>query len=713
MALDLLLEIGVEELPASFVTHAVAVLPDLVKAELRQLRLEFKDTWASGTPRRLAFIASAVSEVQTDLDEVVMGPSARVAFDAEGKPTKAAAAFAAKLGCDVSELTRTATPKGEYVAGHRRESGKPALEILTPMLERICAAIPFRKSMRWGEGETAFGRPARWLLALFGQNALSIQFAGLTSGRTTEGHRFLDRAPRPLAAPANYVADLRNRHVIVDISERKKLMQDRLRECAQKLGGVLIDDDFLVEENCNLVEDPRVIAGSFEEGFLMLPERVILNVARGHQRYFGIRSADGRLMPNYLAVVGTAENPDNVRRGNDRVMRARLADAKFFYTTDLDKPLPTRRDQLDDIIFHKRFSKGQSSVGDKVRRLEMLVPKLGELLALPESVIGTAREAAGLAKCDLVTLMVGEIPELQGEMGAVYAAAQGFDGAVATVIGEHYQPRSADDATAPSDAGALLALADRFDTLVGCFAIGDVPTGSADPLGLRRATLGILRTLFDKNWDLEISRAMSAAYDLHHVDLRQSAESDAHKKDKSNVPTPEGNKDKTVERLVGFFKDRLRGLLTQPNDVVDACLEVAAGRPLDARRRAEALALMKLEVRAKVGEVFKRAANIAKEAGEATLRAPSDVCADVHPSELSLYDAWLSLQSQLAAAESRRDYPGSLEAIAEFAPRLDRFFTDVFVMVDELEIRNNRLNLMRDIHRGCSLIANFGLLAGT
>jgi glycyl-tRNA synthetase beta chain len=712
MAQDLLLEIGVEELPASFVTHAVAVLPDLVKAELKQLRLEFEDTWASGTPRRLAFIARGVSEVQSDLDEVVMGPSARVAFDAEGKPTKAAASFAAKLGCDVSELTRTTTPKGEYVAGHRRESGKPAFEVLTPMLERICAAIPFRKSMRWGEGETAFGRPARWLLALFGESALTIQFAGLTSGRTTEGHRFLDKAPRPLSVPADYVSELRNRRVIVDIAERKRLMQERLRECAQKLGGTLIDDDFLVEENCNLVEDPQVIAGSFEEGFLMLPERVILNVARGHQRYFGIRSADGRLMPNYLAVVGTAENPDNVRRGNDRVMRARLADAKFFYTTDLEKPLPTRRDQLDDIIFHKRFSKGQSSVGDKVRRLEMLAPKLGELLGLPDSVIGTARDAAGLAKCDLVTLMVGEIPELQGEMGAVYAAAQGFDSGVATVIGEHYQPRSADDATAASDPGALLALADRFDTLVGCFAIGDVPTGSADPLGLRRATLGILRTLFDKNWDLEISRAMSAAYDLHHVALRHVAESDAKKIDKSKVQVPEG-KEKTLERLGAFFKDRLRGLLTQPGDVIDACLDVAAGRPLDTRRRAEALALMNLEVRAKVGEVFKRAANIAKEAGEASLRAPSEVCADVHPSELSLYDAWRSLQAQLAAAESRRDYPGSLEAIAEFAPRLDRFFTDVFVMVDELEVRNNRLNLMRDIHRGCSLIANFGLLAGT
>ena len=712
MTQDLLLEIGVEELPATFVAQAVAALPDLVTAELKLLRLEFAGIWASGTPRRLVFIASAVSEVQADLDETIMGPSARVAFDSEGNPTKAAASFAAKLGSSVSELARVSTPKGDYVAGHRRERGKPAPEVLPPMLERICGAIPFRKSMRWGDGETAFGRPVRWLLALFGTEVLTIHFAGLTSGRTTEGHRFLDRPPRPLTVPADYVADLRKRHVVVDISERKQLMQKRLKEGAQTLGGILIDDGFLVEENCNLVEDPRVIAGSFEPAYLVLPERVILNVARGHQRYFGIRLTDGRLMPNYLAVVGTAENPDNVRRGNDRVMRARLADAKFFYNTDLEKPLPTRRDQLDGVIFHKRFAQGQSSVGDKVRRLELLVPKLGNLLALPESVVGTASKAVGLAKCDLVTLMVGELPELQGEMGAVYAAAQGFDSEIATAIREHYQPRSADDPTATSDAGALLALADRFDSLVGCFAIGDVPTGNADPLGLRRATLGILRTLFDKNWDLEISLAMSVAYDLHHVDGRRAASSDGHKIDKSKVPSAESNKDKTIERLVTFFRDRLRGLLTQPNDVIEACLDVAAGRPLDARRRAEALSVMQQEVRAKVGEVFKRAANIAKEASTDPLRAPSEVCADVHPSELHLYDAWLSLQTILDSADSRRDYPGSLQAIAEFAPSLDRFFTDVFVMVDELEVRNNRLNLMRDIHRGCSAIANFGLLTG-
>jgi glycyl-tRNA synthetase beta chain len=690
MAKDLLFEIGVEELPATFVTQAVAALPELVSAELKQLRLNFAGIWSSGTPRRLTFIANDVSEVQADLDETVMGPSARVAFDAEGNPTKAAASFAAKLGCDVSQLTRVNTPKGEYVAGQRRESGKAATEILAPMLERLCAAIPFRKSMRWGDGDTAFGRPVRWLLCLFGTEAMTVRFAGLTSGNTTEGHRFLDKEPRPVRAPSDYVATLRERHVVVDVAERKRLMVERLLSCANELGGKLIEDDFLIEENCNLVEDPQVIAGSFDEAFLMLPERVILNVARGHQRYFGIRSHDGRLMPNYLAVVGTAQNVDNVRRGNNRVMRARLADAKFFYTTDLEKPLPTRRDELDRVIFHKRLG----SLGDKVQRLERLVPKLGEHLDLPVPAIQKATQCAGLAKCDLVTLMVGELPELQGDMGAAYALAQGIDAEVAASIREHYQPRGADDPTAPSDVGALLAIADRFDTLVGCFAIGQVPTGTADPLALRRCTLGILRTLFDKQWDLNLDSAIRAAYEgFAAVNL-------------------DATREQTSERLASFFKDRLRGLLTQPGDVIDACLDVAAGRPLDARRRAEALAVMREDVRAKVGEVFKRAANIAKDAGETPLRAPSEVCADVHASEELLFNAWQSLEATLAAADSRRDYTGSLRAIAEFAPSLAQFFTDVFVMVDDLHVRNNRLALMRDIHRGCSRVAHFGLLTG-
>lgn len=689
MSQDLLLEIGVEELPATFVAQAVAAMPELMTKALTQLRLTYGRVWASGTPRRLALIVEGVAEAQPDLDEQVMGPPSRAAFDASGKPTKAAEAFASKLGCSVDALIRVDTPKGEYIAGQRQEKGAPAMQLLPQALAQLCASIPFRKSMRWGEGEVAFGRPVRWLLALFGADVVKFQFAGLESGRTSQGHRFLANEPFELKTPGEYRAALASRHVVVDIAERKRVMVERLEAAAKSISGTLIEDEFLVEENSSLVEDAKVLVGQFEDVFLKLPEAVILNVARGHQRYFGVRDQRGKLMPRYLAVVGTAENPANVQRGNDRVMRARLSDARFFHETDLAHPLGDRAQKLGDVTFHKRLG----SIGDKVRRMEKLVSALGGELGLDSPTVATAKQGTALCKCDLVTLMVGEIPELQGEVGRTYALLQGVAPAVADVIAEHYQPKGAEEPTAASRAGALVAIADRLDTLVGCFAIGQVPSGNADPLALRRATLGVLRTLLDRQWDLSLDRAMRAAYAGYQgVKLDQSA-------------------DETVDKLRAFFRDRLRGLLSQPSDVIDACLAAEADRPLDASLRAEALAKIDAGQRAIVGEVFKRAANIARDAKEGEPVAPGTLSTDVHPSEQRLFDAVSSLKQKLAQARARREYPLALGAIAEFAPILAQYFVDVFVMSEDLAVRDNRLRQMRDIHRTCSTLANFDLLA--
>lgn len=689
MAQDLLLEIGVEELPATFVAQAVAAIPELITKALGQLRLTHGRVWASGTPRRLALIVEGVAEAQPDLDEQVMGPPARAAFDASGKPTRAAEAFATKLGCTVDALIRVDTPKGEYLAGQRKEQGAPTSSLLPQVFTQLCGSIPFRKSMRWGEGEVAFGRPVRWLLALFGVDAITFEFAGLTSGRTSQGHRFLAPEPFELKTPSEYRAALAARHVVVDIAERKRVMVERLDAAAQSIGGRLIEDEFLVEENSSLVEDAKVVVGQFEEVFLKLPEEVILNVARGHQRYFGVRDASGKLMPRYLAVVGTAENPGNVQRGNDRVMRARLSDARFFHETDLAHPLGDRAPKLDEVTFHKRLG----SIGDKVRRMEKLVSALGSELGLAPVTVTAAKRGTALCKCDLVTLMVGEIPELQGEVGRTYALLQGVEPAIADVIAQHYQPKGAEDPTAPSAAGALVALADRIDTLVGCFAIGQVPSGNADPLALRRATLGVLRTLLDHQWDLSLGNAMRVAYDAYEgVKLDLSAE-------------------ETVDKLRTFCRDRLRGLLSLPTDVVDACLAAEADRPLDASLRAQALAKIDAEQRALVGEVFKRAANIARDAKEGEPVAPGTLGGEVHPSELRLFAAVASLKQSLAQARARREYPLALGAIAEFAPILAQYFVDVFVMSEDLAVRDNRLRQMRDIHRTCSTLANFDLLA--
>jgi glycyl-tRNA synthetase beta chain len=663
-----------------------------VRQKLAELRLSHGEVTAAGTPRRLSVWVEQVASQQPDLDEEVLGPPARVAFDAEGKPTKAAQAFAQKLGADAGSLERKETDKGEYLVGRRRETGAPARELLPVALTELCAKIPFRKSMRWSDGDVAFGRPVRWLVGLLGADSLEFSFAGVTSGRVTHGHRFLSPEALTLEGAAQYVDALRKRHVLVRLDERRSTMVSRLREAAGSVGGTLIDDDFLVGENLSLVEEPRVVVGGFDEQFLKLPERVILDVAKGHQRYFGVRDPAGKLLPKYLAVVNTAEQPDNVRRGNDRVMRARLADAKFFYETDLATPLSARREKLDGVVFHKRLG----SVGDKVKRLERLVPLLGAELGLDTAVIAVAVAGAGLAKCDLVSLMVGELPELQGEMGMAYALAQGEPPEVARVIAEHYQPRGADDPTADSDAAALVGLADRLDTLVGCFAIGQVPTGTADPLALRRAALGVLRTVLDKGWDLSLSASVASAYAAF-----------AGVKLDADVA-------ETSDKLVAFMKQRLRGLLEQslPLDAVDACLAAQADRPHDVALRARALGELDVAVRASAGEVFKRAANIAKDAPDAEPLAPGEVVAEVPAAEAELFAAFATLREAVGAAQQGRDYARALAAIATFAPVLGRYFDDVLVMAEEPALRENRLKLMKQIHKTCSTIAHFNLLAG-
>ena len=688
MSQDLLLEIGVEELPASFVVQAVEALPGLIEARLRELRLTHGAVRALGTPRRLSLIVEGVTEAQPDLDEEVLGPPARVAFGADGAPTKAAHSFASKIGVPLEALTRKATDKGEYVAGRRVEQGAPALTILPGVLAEVCGKVPFRKSMRWSDGDTTFGRPVRWLIGLFGSTDLDFDFAGVRSGRFSYGHRFLSPGPIRIERPNLYIAALRSAHVLVDPGERKQTMVLRLAEAAQSIDGMLIEDAFLVEENASLVEEPHVVVGNFEAKFLALPERVILDVAKGHQRYFGVRDRKGALLPKYLAVVGTALNPDNIRQGNDRVMRARLADAKFFYDEDLKIPLAKRRPELDGILFHKRLG----SVGDKVRRLEALVPALGKTIGLSAPVLDSAREGAALAKCDLVSLMVRELPELQGEMGAAYGLVQGLSPAVAAVIADHYLPRGADDATATDDAGALVALADRLDTLVGCFAIGLLPTGAADPLALRRAAIGLLRTLLDKHWRIGLVDAIHASYQTF-VGVKLDLGADA-----------------TSDKLGGFLRQRLRGVLSEPGDVVDACVAASADDPYDVALRAAALGKIEESIRTSAGEVFKRAANIAKEAPPGELKPPGAMQPEVHPTEQRLYDAFQTLKAALGGGTSAADYERALGAIATFAPILAQYFEDIFVMVDDAPLRTNRLHLMRDIHQACSRFANFNLL---
>jgi len=560
---SLLLEIGVEELPSSFVDGAIDALPAIVAEELARARLSHGTVRALGTPRRLAVVVSNVATRQLDLDEEVIGPPEAAAFK-DGGPTRAAEAFAAKLGVPVTSLSVVEMEAGarqragRYVVGRRIQRGRPATELLGGVLGSVCAAIPFRKSMRWGDLDATFGRPVQWIVALIGPEVIPVVFAGVRSGRASRGHRFLAPAPFDVVSPETYVTVLRERHVLVDRDERIRTMMDRVESAARSFDATFDPEPMLVSENGSLVEEPHVIAGSFDPAMLELPPAVIRAVARGHQKYFCVQKSDDELLPHYLAVVNTANRPDLIAKGMNRVMRARLADARFFWGEDRKVPLAVRFDKLGGIVFHHRLG----TVRDKVERITRIAEAIARTLGLDPARREAIGRAARLCKCDLVTLMVGEFPELQGEMGRAYAAAEGEPAAVADAIRDHHKPVGAQGDVAPDDIAATIALADRFDTLAGCFAVGLAPTGAADPFALRRACIGALRTIIDRGYAaLEFSNVVAVAYDAYAgmaLDL---------------------SRDETIARLDEFATERLRGLLASSTGGVVADAVLAAGGP--------------------------------------------------------------------------------------------------------------------------------------
>jgi len=605
--LPLLLEIGVEELPSSFVDAALTALPKIVADELAKARLSHGEVTALGTPRRLAVHVRDVAARQMDLDEEVVGPPESAGFK-DGKPTRAAEAFAAKLGVPVHALVivdKVAAQKqksGRYIVGRRVEKGRPALELLGGVLATVCGAIPFRKSMRWGDLEATFGRPVQWLVAMLGQELVSVAFAGKTSGRTSRGHRFLAPAAFDVESPETYVSQLRARHVLVDPQERVRTMMDRVESAAYALGGVHDPEPMLVDENASLVEEPHVVTGSFDPALLALPAAVIRAVARGHQKYFCVQKDGETLLPHYLAVVNTANRPDLIAKGTDGTMRARLADARFFWQEDQKGPLESRLDKLGGIVFHNKLG----TVREKVERIARIADQMAETLGFDDARRAAVARAARLCKCDLVTLMVGEFPELQGHLGRAYAAAQGETRDVADAIRDHYKPVGAQDDVAPGDVSATLAIADRIDTLAGCFAVGLAPTGAADPFALRRACIGALRTMLDRGYGaLVFSEVVALAYG-------------------GFVGKPlELSCVETVAKIGDFATERLRGLVASStsNAVADAVFagagQATLGNVVATMARARALQTV-VDAREpwleKAKIVAKRLAGISREA---------------------------------------------------------------------------------------------------
>jgi glycyl-tRNA synthetase beta chain len=699
--LPLLLEIGTEELPSSFVDAALAALPKIAADELANVRLSHGEVQALGTPRRLAVVVRDVATRQLDLDEEVVGPPEAAAFK-DGKPTKAAEAFAAKLGASVAQLTvveRPAGPKqkaGRYVVGRRAEKGRAARELLGQALGSVCAAVPFRKSMRWGDLDATFGRPVKWLVALFGEEVVPVSFGGVESGRRSRGHRFLAPAAFDVPSPGAYVEALRARHVLVDRDERVRTMMERVDRAARAAGGSYDTESMLVDENASLVEEPHVVTGSFDPAFLELPAAVIRAVARGHQRYFCVQKGPSELLPNYLAVVNTANRPDLIVKGTDRVMRARLADARFFWEEDLKQPLDVRYDKLGGIVFHHRLG----TVKEKVERIERLSARIADALALDGVRKAEVARAARLCKCDLVSLMVGEFPELQGQMGRAYALAQKEAREVADAIRDHYRPAGAQDDVAPGDVSAVLALADRFDTLAGCFAVGLAPTGAADPFALRRACIGVLRTMLDRAYPLAFSELVGAAYDGFA----------GKRLDLSRV--------ETVAKIEEFATERLRGLLAAAasTQVADAVLEGTAEAALrnvvavQARARAlQAVVAAREPWLDKARIVAKRLSGISREA-QPVLHDATEFQGSSKKDDAVIQKLVSDLDGIASGLNSEQAMRAALMAMSAVATELDRIFIETLVNDPSDSLTKIRLETLAHGAQSMLRIADFSKL---
>ncbi|MGO8968352.1 MAG: glycine--tRNA ligase subunit beta [Myxococcaceae bacterium] len=693
MAESLLLEIGTEELPASFVIPALEELERSLKERLVGARLSHGLIRPLGTPRRLAVLAEGVAERSADLRRQVLGPPLKAAFAADGKPTRAAEKFAEGHGRPVTELQRVQTPKGEYLAVEVEEQGRAAQELLPKLLSALVHGLTFRKSMRWGEVEQSFARPVQWLVALYGSAIVPFVFADVRSGRDTQGHRFLAPAAIPLAHASEHAAALERAHVVADVAERRSRLHRAVREAATRAGGVLREDEGLLDEVTQLVELPCPVVGSFEERHLELPPEVLVQEMRAHQRYFSVMDARGKLLPRFVAVSNTPVRDEALsRRGYERVLGARLSDGRFFFDQDRQTPLAARVPELARVVWQAQLG----SYGEKVERLRALAAWLGQEAGL-EALRATVDRAAFLAKADLVTGMVGEFPDLQGVMGREYALASGETPQVALAIAEHYLPRGPSDPLPSEDAGALVGMADRLDSLAGLFALRKEPSASADPFGLRRACLGVIRLILGRGFRLHLSRALDEALRLLAPKL------------------PQADLAATRAELLDFFRGRLRALWTERvrADVVEAVLAAGFDDLRGAEARVQALAaLVETPGFLPLAESVKRAVNIVEKQGR-------DVQGDVpqealfeQPAERTLHRLALSAQAQVSAALAAEDVPGALSAATSLQGPVAAFFETVRVMAEDSAVRENRVRLLRQVAQVFSPLADFARIQG-
>jgi len=686
---EYLLEVRSEEIPARMLAAGVREIASRVFEELMARDLGPREIETGFTPRRLLVRMSGVPQREPDREEQVMGPPVRAAYAGDGAPTPALLGFARRCGVEPEQLLRVATEKGEYLAAARRTAGRPAATVLAELVPRILAAISWPKTMRWGAGEGPWVRPVHGLVSLFEGEVVPFELFGVAAGDTTAGHPILSPRPLKVRSAADYRRKLASRHIEVDPKRRRAALAAAMRERAEALGGRLVEDEPLLDKLAALCEIPGVLEGGFDPAFLELPDEVLATSLRDHQSALTVVSRDdppnARLLPCFLTVMDRHDDPaGRIRAGNEWVVAARLADARFFYAEDLEAGLGHRAEQLARLAFHERLG----SYAEKTARLQALAGFLCEELGWRD-VTPDAVAAARLLKVDLATEMVKEFTSLQGVMGGIYARDEGQPEAVWQAIYDQYLPTSAEDAIPRGRAGQVAGLADRIDTVVGMFGLGLVPTGSKDPFGLRRAAQGAVRIAFEGRLAINLGRLVGAAVELYGGRLTRGA----------------AELEKTLRP---FLDDRIRyvlGIYGYAYDEVEAALAAGAADLPDLRARVDAIHRVRGEASfLSVVLAAKRIANIVKDLPDQPLDAER-LKELAEPAERDLAEAFAGLRAEVEAATAAGDYERALRRIAELAPVLDRFFVEVLVMDPDERVRANRIALLQAILRTVSRTA--------
>ncbi len=672
----LLFEIGTEEIPAGFLAPALKQFQENFIRKAASLALSHGPVRTLGTPRRLVLMVEGLAVRQADIREEIMGPSVKAGLDAPGRPTKAAEGFARSKGADVADLKVVRTEKGEYLVLVREVPGRDAHELLPEMLEQLLLEFSFPKSMRWGSNTTPFARPIQWLLALHNDSIVLFSHDGITSSNTTRGHRFMAGGTFVVESFAGYEEQMRKAFILVDPEKRREEVLVTIAEAASS-SNVLADahvaiDEDLVDTVTNLVEYPFGVCGSFDKKFLQVPEDVLITSMREHQKYFPVRNAQGCLLPGFVAVNNTRVTDTAVtRKGHERVLRARLEDALFFFNTDKGVRLEQRIKDLNGIIFQAKLG----TMLEKTERIVKLTRNLAEILA-PESLRDACR-AAVLSKADLLTNMVGEFPSLQGVMGEAYAGLEGENRTVSLAIREQYMPKRAGAELPSSEAGALIGLADRLDTIAGCFGIGQIPTGTADPFGLRRLALAVLHIIADRGYAVSLQEIIYKALALYgdRVDGGSA----------------------TVDSVLAFIKGRYSNDAVAKGcdaGAVEAVTSVVFDDVNDCSDRIAAfIAIGKEEAFNVLASSFKRIRNITRENASTEI----DPAVFEKEAEIELHRLFVDISARMRALIADRQYLGALEVMLQMKQPVDTFFDEVMVMADDAAVRRNRLNLLTAI----------------